>query len=48
MFAVIKSGGKQYSIESGKKFKVEKVNGKKGDSYFLVFLVSGHFSIKFW
>ena len=33
MFAVIKSGGKQYSIESGKKFKVEKINGKKGDSY---------------
>ena len=33
MFAVIKTGGKQYSVESGKTLKVEKINGKKGDSY---------------
>ena len=33
MFAVIKTGGKQYSVESGKTLKVEKITGKKGDSY---------------
>ena len=33
MFAVIKTGGKQYSVESGKIIKVEKIIGKKGDSY---------------
>ncbi len=33
MFAVIKTGGKQYSVESGKTLKVEKINGKKGDGY---------------
>ena len=32
MFAVIKTGGKQYSVESGKTLKIEKVEGKKGDS----------------
>jgi len=31
MFAVIKTGGKQYSVESGKKLKVEKIIGKSGD-----------------
>ena len=33
MFAVIKTGGKQYSVEAGKVLKVEKIIGKKGDSY---------------
>ena len=33
MFAVIKSGGKQYSVESGKILKIEKIEGKKGDTY---------------
>ena len=33
MFAVIKTGGKQYSVEAGKILKVEKIIGKKGDSY---------------
>jgi len=33
MFAVIKTGGKQYSVESGRTLKIEKVLGKKGDSF---------------
>ena len=33
MFAVIKTGGKQYSVESGKTLKIEKILGKKGDSF---------------
>ena len=33
MFAVIKTGGKQYSVESGKTLKIEKIDGKKGDPY---------------
>ena len=33
MFAVIKTGGKQYSVESGKILKIEKIIGKKGDSF---------------
>ncbi len=33
MFAVIKTGGKQYSVESGTTLKVEKIDGKKGDGY---------------
>ena len=32
MFAVIKTGGKQYSVESGKTLKIEKIDGKKGDN----------------
>ena len=31
MFAVIKTGGKQYSVESGKTLKIERIVGKKGD-----------------
>ena len=31
MFAVIKTGGKQYSVEPGKKLKIEKITGKTGD-----------------
>lgn len=30
MFAVIKTGGKQYIVEPGKKLKVEKIEGKDG------------------
>jgi len=33
MFAIIKTGGKQYSVESGNTLKIEKINGKKGDPY---------------
>ena len=32
MFAVIKTGGKQYSVKAGQILKVEKLEGKKGDS----------------
>ena len=30
MLAVIKTGGKQYIVEPGKKIKVEKIEGKEG------------------
>ena len=33
MFAIIKTGGKQYSVEQGKVLKIEKIEGKKGDSF---------------
>ena len=32
MIAVIKTGGKQYTVKAGQILKVEKLNGKKGDS----------------
>jgi large subunit ribosomal protein L21 len=32
MIAVIKTGGKQYAVKSGQILKVEKLDGKKGDS----------------
>ena len=32
MIAVIKTGGKQYSVQAGQILKVEKLNGEKGDS----------------
>ena len=32
MKAVIKTGGKQYSVQAGQILKVEKLNGEKGDS----------------
>ena len=32
MIAVIKTGGKQYSVKSGQILKVEKIDGKKGDN----------------
>ena len=32
MIAVIKTGGKQYSVKTGQVLKVEKINGKKGDN----------------
>ncbi len=31
MFAVIKTGGKQYRVEEGNIIKVEKLNGESGD-----------------
>ncbi|TES95040.1 50S ribosomal protein L21 [Patescibacteria group bacterium] len=31
MFAIIKTGGKQYKVSEGKNLKVEKLKGKKGD-----------------
>jgi large subunit ribosomal protein L21 len=33
MLAVIKTGGKQYKAEKGKKFEVEKLPGKEGDKF---------------
>jgi large subunit ribosomal protein L21 len=32
-FAIIKTGGKQYIAEKGKKLKVEKLEAKEGDSF---------------
>ena len=32
MFAIIKTGGKQYSVKAGQILKVEKLEGNKGDS----------------
>ena len=32
MLAVIKTGGKQYAVKAGQVLKVEKLDGKKGDS----------------
>ena len=32
MFAVIKTGGKQYVVEPSSKIKIEKVDGKAGDA----------------
>ena len=34
-FAVIKTGGKQYIAEPGKKLKIEKIEGVAGDAVFL-------------
>ena len=31
-YAVIKTGGKQYSVKQGQILKVEKIEGKKGDN----------------
>ncbi len=31
MFAVIKTGGKQYLVSSDQKLKIEKIEGKEGD-----------------
>lgn len=31
MYAVIKSGGRQYRVSQGEKLRVEKLNGNKGD-----------------
>ena len=33
MFAIIKTGGKQYTVETGRTLKVDKVKGKKGDVF---------------
>ena len=33
MFAVIETGGRQYSVESGKVLKTNKIPGKKGDTF---------------
>ena len=32
MFAVIKTGGKQYKVEKGDKFRIEKLNKKQGST----------------
>ena len=32
MYAVIKTGGKQYKVQEGDTIKVEKLDGKEGDS----------------
>ena len=36
MIAVIKTGGKQYSVKAGQVLKVEKLEGKKGDNISIV------------
>lgn len=33
MFAVIKTGGKQYKVSEGKKLKIEKIDAKEGSSF---------------
>ena len=35
MFAIIETGGKQYRVAHGQKFKVEKLEAKEGDSFVL-------------
>ena len=49
MIAVIKTGGKQYAVKSGQILKIEKIDGKKGDSISLdiVLAVSDTSSHKF-
>lgn len=44
MFAVIKTGGKQYLVEPGKKLKVEKLDSEEGDQIIFdeVLLVSDY------
>lgn len=32
MYAVIKTGGKQYRVSEGDEFNIEKIEGEKGDS----------------
>ncbi|MDW8252206.1 MAG: 50S ribosomal protein L21, partial [Myxococcales bacterium] len=43
MYAVIKTGGKQYRVSQGQKLRVEKLNGNPGDKILLneVLLVGG-------
>ncbi len=33
MFAVIKTGGKQYKVSEGKKLKIEKISAKEGELF---------------
>lgn len=33
MFAVIKTGGKQYLVSPGQKLKIEKIDAKEGDNF---------------
>ncbi|MFH1454500.1 MAG: 50S ribosomal protein L21 [Armatimonadota bacterium] len=40
MYAVIKTGGKQYKVSEGEKIKVEKLNGNVGDSIELNEIIS--------
>jgi len=48
MYAVIKTGGKQYKVSEGELLKVEKIEGNKGDTVSLdnVLMVSGEGKIK--
>lgn len=41
MYAVIKSGGKQYRVAKGDKIQVEKLDGKAGDTVELETLMVG-------
>lgn len=41
MFAVIKTGGKQYKVSKNDTFRVEKLDGEKGDSVNLDILMMG-------
>ena len=40
MIAVIKTGGKQYAVKAGQILKVEKLQGKKGDTVSLTDVLS--------
>ncbi len=48
MYAVLKTGGKQYRVEPGKIFKVEKLPGDVGEEIFLkdILMVSDGDSVK--
>ncbi len=48
MYAIIKTGGKQYRVSEGELLKVEKIEGNKGDTVLFdnVLMVSGDGDIK--
>lgn len=48
MFAIIETGGKQYKIEKGTTFEIEKLEGKEGESITIdkVLLISDKDSLK--
>lgn len=48
MFAVVKTGGKQYMVKEGDVLDIEKIEGKKGEKSILdqVLLVAGDKNIK--
>ncbi len=48
MYAIIRTGGKQYQVEAGERLRVEKLNGNVGDSIVIedVLLVADGENIK--
>lgn len=48
MYAIIRTGGKQYQVEAGERLRVEKLNGSVGDSIVIedVLLVADGENIK--